>query len=229
MDIVSSLLVVVVTLGVLFLLYKYGSSMGISSSSNQLLGPAVDGKKQFDSGVTLPNSINQPQGLTFSYATWIRIDDFSYRYGQEKVVFIRGPTDLSSMCPGVFLDGNTNSLLVKLDTYGAREVIVVSNLTAKKWIHLAIAVDQDSIDVYINGVLYTHRSIAQVPRQNPSSVHVGVGGGFDGKIASLNYYNYFLQPADVKSIMGNPPEPDKTEVSAPQPPYYDITWWTGRH
>ncbi len=188
----------------------------------------MDGKKQFDSGVTLPTSINQQQGLTFSYAAWIRVDDFSYRYGQEKVVFIKGPTDLSSMCPGVFLDGNTNSLLVKVDTYGSREIVVVSNLTAKKWIHLAIAVDQDSVDVYINGVLYAHRSIAQLPRQNPSTVHVGVGGGFDGKISSLNYYNYFLQPADVKAIMGNSPEPDKTEVSTPQPPYYDITWWTGR-
>lgn len=228
MDIVSSLLVVVVTIAVLFLLYKYGSSLGVSASSNQLLGSAVDGKKQFDSGVTLPTSINQPQGLTFSYAAWIRVDDFSYRYGQEKVIFIKGPTDLSSMCPGVFLDANTNSLLVKLDTYGAREVVVVSNLSAKKWFHLAIAVDQDSIDVYINGTLYTHHSIAQLPRSNPSSVHVGVGGGFDGKISSLNYYNYFLQPADVKAVMGSPPELDPNETSAPQPPYYDITWWTGR-
>jgi hypothetical protein len=228
MDIVSSLLVIVVTVAVLFLLYKYGSSLGVSPSSNQLLGEAIDGKKQFDSGISLPSSINQPQGLTFSYAAWIRIDDFSYRYGQEKVVFIRGPTDLSSMCPGVFLDANTNSLLVKLDTYGTREVVVVSNLSAKKWFHLAIAVDQDSVDVYINGILYTHHSIAQLPRSNPSSVHVGVGGGFDGKISSLNYYNYFLQPGDVKAIMGSPPELDKNETSAPQPPYYDITWWTGR-
>lgn len=228
MDIPQTLLVIVVTIGVMFLLYKYGSSISLSSTSSNLVGSAVDGKKQFDSGVTLPTSINQPQGLTFSYAAWIRVDDFSYRYGQEKVVFIKGPTDLSSMCPGVFIDANTNSMLVKVDTYGSREVIVVSNLSAKKWFHLAIAIDQDSIDVYINGVLYTHRSIPQVPRQNPSSVHVGVGGGFDGKISSLNYYNYFLQPADVKSVMGSPPELDKSEVSAPQPPYYDITWWTGR-
>lgn len=228
MDSTSILLIVVVTCAVLFLLYKYGSSIGLSSSSNQLVGPSVDGKKQFDSGVSLPTSINQPQGLTFSYAAWIKVDDFSYRYGQEKVVFIKGPTDLSSMCPGVFFDGNTNSMLIKVDTFGAREVIVVSNISAKKWFHLAIAVDQDSIDVYINGVLYTHRSIPQVPRQNPSTVHVGVGGGFDGQVASLNYYNYFLQPADVKSIMGSPPELDKSTVAAPQPPYYDITWWTGR-
>lgn len=229
MDIISSLLVIVVTVATLFLLYKYGSSIGVSSSSNQLVGPAVDGKKQFDSSVTLPTSINQSQGLTFSYAAWIRVDDFSYRYGQEKVVFIKGPTDLSSMCPGVFLDGNTNALLVKVDTFGIREVVTVPNLSAKKWFHLAFAVDQDSIDVYINGILHTHHSIAQLPRQNPSSVHVGVGGGFDGKVSSLNYYNYFLKESDVTSVMGSPPQQDTSETNAPQPPYYDITWWTGRN
>jgi len=228
MDVSSMLLVVVITIAVLFLLYKYGSSIGLSSSSNQLVGPAIDGKKQFDSGVSIPMSVNQNEGLTFSYAAWIKVDDFSYRYGQEKVVFIKGTTDLSSMCPGVFLDANTNSLLVKVDTFGNREVIVVDNLSAKKWFHLAIAVDQDSIDVYVNGTLYSHHSIPQLPRQNPSTVHVGVGGGFDGKISSLNYYNYFLKPSDVTAIMGSPPEPDKTETHAPQPPYYDITWWTGR-
>lgn len=229
MDIVSSILTILVTLVVLFLLYKYGQSVGLSSTSNNLVGPAIDGKAQFDSNVNIPTSINQNEGLTFSYAAWIKVDDFSYRYGQEKVIFIKGPTVLSSMCPGVFLDGNTNSLLVKVDTFGSREIVVVSNLSAKKWFHLAVAVDQDSIDVYINGIIHTHHSIPQLPRQNPSGVHVGVGGGFDGKISMLNYYNYFLKDSDVKAIMGSPPELDKNETSAPQPPYYDITWWTGRH
>lgn len=228
MDMMLILLAIVVAVVVLVLFFKYGKSASLSSSSTQIVGSAIDGKKQFDSNVYIPESTNQPEGMTFSYSAWIRVDDFSYRYGQEKVVFIKGPTDLSSMCPAVFLDANTNSLLVRVDTFGAREDVVVSNLSAKKWFHLVIAVDQDSIDVYINGTLYNHRSIPQVPRQNPSTVHVGVGGGFDGKISSLNYYNYFLKPADVSSIMGSPPEPDQTEVSAPQPPYFDITWWTGR-
>lgn len=229
MDIVSTVLTVVVTLGVLFLLYKYGSSVGVSSTSSNLISSAIDGKRQFDSNLSIPVSVNQEEGLTFSYAAWLKIDDFSYRYGKEKVIFTKGPTDLSSMCPGVFLDANTNSLLVKVDTFGARETVIVSNLSAKKWFHLAIAVDQDSIDVYINGILYTHHSIPQLPRQNPGGVHVGVDGGFDGKISSLNYYNYFLTNTDVTSIMGSPPELDKNETSAPQPPYYDITWWTGRN
>jgi hypothetical protein len=228
MDTVSILLIIVVTVAVIYLMYKYGSAINVSSSSSNLVSTSIDGKKQFDSNLSIPNSINQNEGITFSYAAWIRVDDFSYRYGQEKVIFIKGPTDLSSMCPGVFLDANTNAILVKVDTFGAREVVVVSNLSAKKWFHLAIAVDQDSIDVYINGILHTHHSIPQLPRQNPSTVHVGVGGGFDGKISSLNYYNYFLKESDVTSIMGNPPEYDPSETSSPQPPYYDITWWTGR-
>lgn len=223
MDISLILLGVVVALIVLFVFYKYGN---IATTSNSVIGPAIDGKKQFDSNLSIPTSVNQTEGLTFSYAAWVYVEDFSYRYGQEKVVFIKGPTDLSSMCPGVFLDGNTNSLLVKVDTFGAREVVVVSNLSAKKWFHLAIAVDQDSIDVYINGILHTHHSIPQLPRQNPSTVHVGVGGGFDGRIASLNYYNYFLKQSDVASIMGTPPEKAPVDV---EPPYFDITWWTGRH
>lgn len=228
MDIKVIGLGILVTLVVLFVFYKYGKSMSLSSTSNSIVGSAIDGKTEFDSTVYIPTSINQTEGLTFSYAAWIYVNDFSYRYGQEKVVFIKGPNDLSSMCPGVFFDGNTNSLLVKVDTFGVREVVVIPNLSAKKWFHLAIAIDQDSIDVYINGILHTHHSIAQLPRQNPSTVHVGVGGGFDGKISSLNYYNYFLTPSDVTSIMGSPPEPDPNDVSAPQPPYFDVTWWTGR-
>ena len=217
--------VIIVTLGVLFLIYKYGPSIGLSSTSTPLVGSSISGKTPFDSTVDLPKSSDQPQGITFSYSTWLFFNDFSYRYGEEKVIFTKGPTDMSSMCPGVFLDANTNSLLVKLDTMGAREIVVVSNLPAKKWIHLALAVDQDSIDVYINGVIHTHRSFAQIPRQNPSPVHIGVGGGFDGKLSVLNYYPYFLKNTDIAAIMGTPPQIDKSELDT-STNAYDISWWT---
>jgi hypothetical protein len=128
------------------------------------------------------------------------------------------------MCPGVFLDANTNSLLVKLDTLGSREIVTVSALPVKKWIHLAIAVDQDSMDVYINGIIYSHKSFVQLPKENPSTVHAAVGGGFDGKIASLIYYPYFLKPEDVTSVMGSPPEPEQVQTSSEQG-NLDITWW----
>lgn len=188
----------------------------------------LDGKSTFDSNVALPVSLNQDQGITFSYSCWVRIDNFAYRPGVQKVIFTKGPTDLSSSCPSLLIDGNTNTLLVKLDTYGATEIVPISNIPAKKWIHVAIVVEQKSVDVYINGVLHTHHSIIQVPRQNSGTVHTGINGGFEGKLANLIYYNYFLKPSDIPPLMSNPPQADPSDSTAPMPPYFDISWWIGR-
>lgn len=209
--------------------YMYFRAKGSGVQSDSILSSAVDATKPLTSKGALPPSYNQDRGLTFSYTCWILVDDFAYRVGQQKVIFTKGPTDLTSMCPGVFLDGNTNSILVKIDTFGSQEVIPISNIPAKKWVHFGLVVDQDSVDVYVNGVLHTHHTLAQLPRQNPSAVNVGVGGGFQGKLANLNYYNYFLTPKQVAGSMGSPPSanPDHTQEPA-TPPYFDITWWTGR-
>lgn len=222
--VITIAVVILVAIGVLLLIYNYSGTAAASSTSSNILSSGVDGKTQLDSSVGIPLSYNQNEGLTFSYSAWVRVEDFAYRYGEEKVIFIKGPTDLSSMCPGVFLDANTNTILVKMDTYGAREIIPISNIPAKKWFHIVVAVDQDSIDVYINGIVHTHKSFSQLPLQNPSGVHVGVGGGFDGKIGSLNYYNYFLKPADVSAIMGSPPSVQSETDNSTN--YQDISFWT---
>lgn len=188
----------------------------------------LDGKSSVDSNISLPESLNQEQGITFSYSCWVRIDDFTYRPGVQKVIFTKGPTDLSSSCPSLLIDGNSNTLLVKLDTYGSTEILPVSNIPAKKWLHVVIVVEQKAVDVYINGILHTHHSIVQLPRQNSGTVHTGVNGGFEGKLANLIYYNYFLKPTDIPALMKNPPQADSNDSAAPIPPYFGISWWTGR-
>ena len=229
LEIMSVIIAILTAIIVVVVVYMYLRAKGSSVQSSGIITSSVDATKPLTSKGALPPSYDQDKGMTFSYTCWIMVDDFAYRIGQQKVIFTKGPTDLSSMCPGVFLDGNTNSILVKIDTFGAQEVIPIPNIPAKKWVHFALVVDQDSVDVYINGVLHTHHTLAQLPRQNPSSVNVGVGGGFQGKLANLNYYNYFLTPQQVAGSMGAPPSanPDHTQEPA-TPPYFDITWWTGR-
>lgn len=227
MDLTTILIGLVVAAAVVYFAYTYFKTGTAGGGPTDLVTSSVDGRKEFKSNAYLPESANQPQGLTFSYTAWIRVDDYAYRYGQPKVIFTKGPEDLSSMCPGVMLDGNTNSMLIKIDTFGTQEVIPVSNLPAKKWFHFALVVDQDSVDVYINGTLYTHQTLAQLPRQNPSTVVVGPGGGFDGKLANLKYYNYYLGPSDISALIGTPPTPSPDDKPV-TPPYQDITWWIGR-
>lgn len=224
--IATSFLVAVVIIGIAYVYFSRTSA--VPSSSVTIQSPIADGKKTFQSSTALPRSLNQKEGATFSYTAWIRIDDFTYKYGTPKVIFSKGASDLSSMCPAVFVDGTSNSLIVKLDTFGGTEVIPISNIPAKKWLHFGLAVDQDSVDVYINGILHTHHSISQLPKQNNGTVHIGLNGGFEGKIAELQYYSYFMSPDQIKSTMSNPPKPDPSDSNAPVPPYFDITWWTGR-
>jgi len=232
MNMVGILLGLLISVAIVVGAYYYFKQQGGSSNQASLVLNAVDGRKQIDTSVILPESVNQDKGLTFSYTCWLRFDDFSYRYGQEKVIFTKGDPGLSTVCPGLFLDANTNSIITKLDTFGSQEVIPIQNIPAKKWIHYALFVDQDSVDIYINGTLKTHQSLTQLPRQNAGTVHVGVGGGFDGKIADLEYYNYFLNASQVQSIMGTAPDPPAPAAEdtneAPTPPYFDISWWVGR-
>ena len=218
----------IIALAVVGFVYWYlSSSAGTPTTSTTLQDTIEDGKKHSKSQVDLPRSLNQEEGLTFSYTCWIKVDDFAYRYGQQKVIFNKGSEDLKTMCPALLIDGNTNSLLVKLDTFGGTEVIPIPNIPAKKWMHVAIAVDQDSVDIYINGTLHTHHSLVQVPKQNSSVVSTGIAGGFDGKIANLQYYSYLLKPDSVQNAMKSVPKPDPNDIDGPLPPYFDMSFWTG--
>jgi len=216
--VLSFIVASIVVVAVYFYLSRTSSS---PSSSVSIQGTIADGKKQVTSKLAVPRSFNQKEGATFSYTCWIMVNDFAYKYGSQKVIFTKGPDDLSSMCPALFLDGTTNTLIMKMDTFGGNEVIPISNIPAKKWIHVAIVVDQDSVDVYINGVLHTHHSLSQLPKQNNGMVHIGLNGGFDGKISGLQYYSYFMTPAQVSASMSSAPQ-----TSDPLPQYFDAKWYT---
>ena len=221
--IISAIVAVVVIVLVYVFLSRQQTTGGIVVKSI-----TEDGKKSFTSHLALPRSKNEKEGLTFSYTCWVRVDDFAYRYGSQKVVFTKGAEDGSSACPALVLDANTNSFLVKVDTYGATEIIPIPNIPAKKWLHVAIAVDQDSVDVYVNGALAVHHTLSQLPKQNSETVHTGVEGGFEGKISSLEYHRFFMTPDMVKASMSDPPSKEKDDPEV-MPPYFDATWWTGRN
>jgi hypothetical protein len=219
------ILIGILVLACIVTMYTMRDSFTLAQPGQTIIqGPVVDGKSGVDSNVVLPVSLNQDKGLTFAYSCWVRIDNFAYQPGKQKVIFTKGPTDLSLMCPALLIDGNTNSLLLKVDTFGVTEVVAIPNIPAKKWLHVVIVVDQNSMDIYVNGILHTHHSITQLPRQNSGTVHTGVNSGFEGKLAGLTYYNYFLKPTDIPALMGT--KPQQEDIGA-LPPYFDIRWWVG--
>jgi hypothetical protein len=184
-------------------------------------GPTT-GKVEKNSALVLPRSFNQPEGIVFSFTGWILVRDFTTNYGKKRLIFGKGD------CPGVYLDTTSNSLLIVVNTYGSTESILISNIPAQKWIHLAIVVNQYSVDVYVNGILRQHHTLGQLPKQNESTVSMGSSTeGWDGVLSDLTYYQRSLSPAEVESMAANVPKDDMYRAPA-GPQYFDMSWYTGR-
>lgn len=168
---------------------------------------------------TLPVSFNQPEGLTYSYTGWVLVKDFGKGYGKQRRVFSNDDS------PGLYIDSTSNSFVVAVKTFGTTETILIPNVPAMKWIHVGIVVDQQSVDIYINGTLRQHHTLSQLPKQ--STPVVTTGPGWDGVLANLVYYPRTLRHTEIKK-MSQEAVPDSLQRVPASPQYFDISWYVGR-
>lgn len=178
------------------------------------------GKTASISNSSLPRSNNQPEGAVFSYTCWILVNDFTLNYGQRRQIFSKGD------CPGVYIDGTSNSLIVAVNTFGTPETMLISNIPAKKWIHFALTVDQYAVNVYINGRLRLFNTLNQLPKQNNEPVRMS-NPGWDGVLAKVRYYPRALAMSEVDQ-MSREPVPSDLYKAPEGPQYLDMSWYTGR-
>jgi len=205
-----------VALAVLVGLYFY-----LSPNATQIVPTVFSGRKSL-SAKAAP-STDRPAGIEFSYTGWLRIDDFTYRYGSEKVIFVKGSPDMSVACPALYIDANTNSLMVKMDTYGTQEVIPIVSVPSKKWLHFAIVATQDKLEVYINGIIYAHHTLVNVPKLNTGSVVTSPNGGFKGEVSKIEYQPRALSTSEILALAKqNPPTSESGQVF---PPYFSSRWF----
>jgi hypothetical protein len=221
---VELIIPIVVVVVVVTLCYYFLQTKG-NNTSAYIVQDVQSGKKEIIDHKKVKPSDNEPGGLQFSYTGWIRIDDFTYRYGAQKVIFVKGSADMATACPAFLIDANTNSLLLKMDTFGAQETISIVSVPSKKWLHFAIVVDQEALKVYINGIMYAQHTLTQLPRQNSGALLVSPGGGFDGKIVSLQYQPIALTGGDVQRLSAQAPPLSSEKGTQVLPPYFDFSWF----
>jgi len=220
-DIIIFAIAALVIIGIVVYIVKNQDSKG-----TVVINPPTDGTKEVNSNMTLPKSVNQEKGLALAVASWVKVDDFAYKYGKPKIIFVKGSPDLSAMCPALLIDANSNTFLVKLDTFAGTEIVPVGNIPAKKWVHVAISIGQHAMDIYINGKLYLHHTLINLPKQNEGTLHSGVGGGFQGQISQLQYFPYLLTPDQVSTLVSQAPATSPKTQTDPVPPYFDSSFWT---
>jgi len=215
-------IVVAVVIGII--VWRVLSTQPKKSDMVDIIPGSLSGKQVKSVSTSLNRSFNQPEGATFSYTGWILVNDFTYNYGKKRTIFTKDD------CPGLYLDTTSNSLLVAVNTYAdIAETVLIHNIPANKWVHFAIIVDQDAMDVYINGIIRQHHSFSQLPKQNEASITAGgrADSGWDGVLATLQYTPRSLSAGEVAALTANVPKDDlRATPSGPQ--YFDLTWYTGR-
>jgi hypothetical protein len=84
--------------------------------------------------------------------------------------------------------------------------LVVQNIPLDKWVHVAVRLQNNVLDVYVNGAISGRHQFQNVPKQNFDDVYAGgiVGtaqSGFNGNMSNLTYYNRAIGVFQINNII----------------------------
>jgi hypothetical protein len=198
-------------------------------------------------------SDNERSGIEFSYSFYLNVNPATFRNEKGLLhVFHKGyATQFPLLAPGVYLHSDTNTLRVYMNTYKTwNNYVDIDNIPVGKWVHFAIAVTNDAMEIYVNGNLAKKLSFdGYTPYQNfedyccfsqrritishstvPSVDDTGfdVFGSFKGMLSKLYYFNYALCYSEINKLMNEGPSStiNSAATTTNIPPYLDDTWWS---
>jgi hypothetical protein len=197
---------------------------GLIDSNTQMV---VSSNPNVLNAAPILRSVNQSQGLEFTWDVWFFIKDVEnlIKNNNYSLLFSKGiasqsgnsrqlitsTDDLLNVCPGAYISYKGDKqgqaqLTIAMNTYtdpaignSGSETVMIPDIPLNKWVHLAIRVQSKSVDIYINGVLTQRHNLQTLPKQNYYDTYVGDPQGFNGFISSLNYYNYALNYDQIQS------------------------------
>lgn len=197
-------------------------------------------------------SHNQSGGAEFTWAIWLKVDQMP-NDEKYKCVFVKGTDQYETMGavtgisnvnngPGLYLKKNvvapSGELLLRyvmdvvnpdLDSQTAPISVDISNCPVGKWFHVAIRLQNKTMDCYVNGVITNRMSFGNyIPKQNYDSIIYAGNGGFSGAASNLRYYDYALSVFEINSIVYYGPNLNAANGSAGS--FFDYlgrSWYLG--
>ena len=174
--------------------------------------------------VTLLRSNNQSKGIEFTWSTWLYINDLNNSTTKYQHIFNKGDNTfndsniaINNNSPGLYLAPSDNTLRVIMNTvnqYDTNTVIDVTNIPIRKWVHVAIRLQNTILDVYVNGTISNRIVLQNVPKQNYYDINVCQNGGFLGKLSNLRYYSTALNVFEINKIVNSGPTTTTSPLTA---------------
>jgi len=194
-------------------------------------------------------SNNQANGAEFTWSVWLNVAQMP-RDATHKCIFVKGTDSYGSdgissvnNGPGMYFhkvmaDGSSSQLNLKYimdvvsptDTAQINPISVdISNLPIGKWFHVAIRLQNKTMDCYVNGVITKRTSFSDyIPKQNYDPIIYAGNDGFAGSTSNLRYYNYALSVFEINSIVYYGPNLTAANGSASSFfDYFGRSWYSG--
>lgn len=157
-------------------------------------------------------SNNQTDGIEFTWSVWLFIKN-DRQYDKYRHIFHKGNADMRengliypNNAPGLYITPYTNNLAFIMNTYThIDEEIIIEDIPLNKWVNVVIRLTEQTLDIYVNGIITKSLELTGVPKQNYGDVFVALNHGFNGNISSLRYYDYALTTRDITQLVNEGP------------------------
>ena len=192
-------------------------------------------------------SVNEREGLEFTWSLWMYIDDLEYRRGQKKHVFNKGSASniqeanvwkdinvqgmhFPNNGPGLYVHETKNALIVVMNTFNnVIEEVQIDDIPLKKWVNVVLRVQGRDMDTYINGTIVNRHRFKSVPKQNYGDVYICENKGYSGKLSSLRYFSHALTGVEIENIVKAGPNLTMLNQGENMPPYLALRWFFSRN
>ena len=200
----QSIILAVIVILVIFLIINM-----LTSKSNKLSSMQDGNVEKIIPASDLSSSTNNTSN--FTYSVWFYIEDWTYRYGQEKVILTRIDSDRNPS-PQIALGAFQNNLNVSLQTYpdgsntdtssvSQTHNCNIKNVPIQSWVNALISVNGRTLDVYIDGKLVRTCVMPGVAKvANNSPVVITPNGGFSGWTSTFQYWSDSCDPQTAWNI-----------------------------
>tara|TARA_B100001769_G_C22112412_1_gene602244 strand:+ start:5158 stop:5961 length:804 start_codon:yes stop_codon:yes gene_type:complete len=169
---------------------------------------------------TIPDS-ELPKNATstdYTYSMWFYINDWNYKYGDEKIILRKGVVNEESI--KVSLGKTENNIDVQVSCFNGdntstndnaisttnselSDSCTIKNVPLQKWVNLTISVYGKTLDLYLNGKLYRTCVLPGTPYMNTTNidnVEITPGGGFNGWTTNFLYTPKPTNPQQAYNI-----------------------------
>jgi hypothetical protein len=231
-SLISKVAFTLLVMFIFFLLLKFSITfiprLFKESSSPYIFNGTIEGSHsvvvpqdpKYDNAIPILRSVNEKNGIEFSWSLWMFLDDNAVSNGNTNIhIFHKGDShttgDLHKIAaPGLYLDGQNNNLLVTMNTHNSGkdddklEKIEVSGVPMNKWVNIIIRVKNRRVDVYINGTIKRSVELDGVPKQNYGEIFIAqnTSPSLQGsKLSNLRYHDHALNVYDIQKLVQSGP------------------------